>query len=64
MPTNTPDPQIVCGHAQVARAFEEWLRCYRANPEQFDREFAQVGSPAEYGQKAASYFVRLLGEVA
>lgn len=47
---------------QMAAAFEEWDRRYRANPEEFMSEVARLlgETPESYGAACAAYFAELL----
>jgi hypothetical protein len=51
--------------AQFARAFTEWDRRYRENPEDFMGAVAHLlgTTPATYGELCAVYFQKLLNEV-
>lgn len=48
-----------------AKAFTEWERRYRENPERFMSEAAKLlkGTPKDYGEACAPYFIKLLGEI-
>lgn len=49
------------------KAFAEWDRRYRENPEKFRSDFARITkgvTTAEYGESAAAYFTSLLDEQA
>lgn len=51
--------------AQIARAFAEWERRYRDNPDHFLSEAAklQKETPQAYGDAAAGFFLLLLERV-
>lgn len=50
----------------IARAFTEWERRYREEPERFQSEAAKLlkETPETYGQACAPYFLKILREVA
>jgi hypothetical protein len=57
---------------RMAKAFNEWMRRYTENPEQFTREFQAVtkfqkqwaeGIIPSYGDECAAYFISLLDEI-
>lgn len=50
---------------QIAKSFTEWDRRYRKNPKQFQSEAKHLlrETPKTYGQAAAPYFLKILGEV-
>lgn len=50
---------------QVARAFTEWERRYREEPERFQSEAEKLlkETPESYGEGCAPYFIKILGEV-
>lgn len=50
------------GH--FARAFTEWDRRYREEPERFELEAARLlrGTPESYGEECAPYFAQILEE--
>lgn len=52
--------------ARFARAFTEWDRRYRENPEWFESEAVHLlkGTPETYGDAAAPYFLAILAEQA
>lgn len=54
-----PDDKLV---SMFRKAFTEWDRRYRANPEQFESEAVHLlrGKPATYGHFASLYFRTLL----
>lgn len=47
------------------RAFAEWDRRYRENPEEFMNQVQLLlgTTPESYGQAAAAYFTKLLNEL-
>jgi len=49
----------------AAKAFAEWDRRYREEPERFMSEAQHLlqETPDSYGDKAAAYFLFILGEV-
>jgi hypothetical protein len=51
---------------RYAKAFTEWDRRYREDPEAFQAEAARLlkGTPETYGDAAAPYFVAILAEQA
>lgn len=55
-----PHPDL----ARFARAFTEWDRRYREEPERFENEAARLlkGTPETYGEAAAPYFLSILAE--
>lgn len=62
---------LVATKEKIAAAFNEWMRRYTENPEQFQREWQSVnaflaekneGKEPGYGQACAEYFGQLLGE--
>lgn len=55
----------------VAQAFNEWMRRYTENPEQFEREWQTVseflvqqgkGEEPDYGKSCAAYLSKLIDE--
>lgn len=46
-------------HNDLARAFNEWLRRFEANPEEFAEVYSTDGS---YGDNCAAYLISLLDE--
>lgn len=57
---------------QMAAAFNEWMRRYIEEPEQFEREFQSVtefnaavdsGNPPSYGTDCAAYMLKVHGEL-
>lgn len=54
---------IVAHESDIAKAFTEWDRRYRANPEKFQSEAVRLlkGNPKSYGEWCAPYFIKLLG---
>jgi hypothetical protein len=42
------------------KAFTEWDRRYREEPEQFSEEWHELFDAETYGEQAAAYFVKLL----
>jgi hypothetical protein len=59
--------------AQLAAAFNMWMKRYTENPEQFEHEWQSVnqflteeanGEEPSYGESCAAYLLRLLDEVA
>ena len=52
--------------SQFERAFTEWERRYREDPETFMSEATRLlkMTPATYGQAVAPYFVSILDEMA
>jgi hypothetical protein len=52
-------------HEQAAAAFAEWDRRYREEPERFMSEAEHLlrETPDTYGDKAAAYFLYILGEL-
>jgi len=51
---------------EMARAFTEWDRRWRKNPERFYSETERLGTgkPENYGEWCAPYFVKILDEQA
>jgi hypothetical protein len=56
---------------KLAAAFNEWMRRYTENPEEFTREFQTVqeflaakssGKEPSYGEHCAEYLLTLVGE--
>ena len=56
----------------LAPAFNEWMRRYTENPEQFEREFQAVsrylaekadGKKPSYGESCAAYLAELVEEM-
>ena len=50
---------------EYVKAFTEWDRRYREEPDEFETDFARIlsgESTFEYGQGAAAYFEKLLAE--
>jgi hypothetical protein len=56
---------IVATQDAIARAFTEWDRRYRKNPEEFMSQVRHLlkETPRTYGEACAPYFVQLLGEL-
>ena len=52
-------------HDVVVRAFTEWDRRYRTDPELFDNEVEHLlrNTPDTYGARAAVYFEKVLKDV-
>lgn len=50
--------------AELAEAFTEWDRRYRAEPERFHSEAARLlrGTPETYGEWCAPYLLAILAE--
>jgi len=50
---------------EVARAFSEWERRYREEPERFQSEAVKLlrETPETYGDACAPYFASILAEV-
>lgn len=50
--------------ARFARAFTEWDRRYREEPERFENEAVRLlrGTPESYGEDCAPYFLSILAE--
>lgn len=55
----------------IAKAFNEWMRRYTDEPEQFDREWQYVGDflkqqgegvEPDYGASCAAYLLKLIDE--
>jgi hypothetical protein len=67
----TLGPWPACCSADVARAFDEWMRRYIEEPERFAREFEAVqyftqqggrhGRSTSYGRECAAYLQQLIG---
>jgi hypothetical protein len=50
--------------AGLVRAFTEWERRYREDPEQFSKDWHDASIPeATYGEAAADYFLKVLRSV-
>lgn len=58
-------------HPTIAKAFNEWMRRYTEEPEQFEREWQTVGQYLEqqtegiepdYGTSCAAYLLKLIDE--
>jgi hypothetical protein len=49
----------------IARAFTEWERRYREEPERFQSEAAKLlkETPESYGEACAPYFLKIIQEV-
>lgn len=65
-PPPTPHAEVVTTQEELAKAFTEWERRFREEPERFQSEVARVlrETPESYGEAAAPYLVALLrGEV-
>lgn len=54
--------QILTTEANLKRAFTEWDRQYREDPEAFMNEAARLltGTPETYGDACAPFFIQLL----
>ena len=52
-------------HDEIVRAFTEWDRRYRNDPEEFDNEVEHLlrNTPNTYGARAAVYFTKGLEDV-
>lgn len=49
----------------IAKAFTEWERRYREEPERFESESEKLAKSAEsYGEACAPYFLKIISEVA
>lgn len=68
-PRPTPMSQHMAGftvtHSQVERAFTEWDRRYREEPDTFDNEVEHLlrNTPETYGARAAVYFTKVLADL-
>jgi hypothetical protein len=62
----TPDEATAPDVERYARAFTEWDRRYREDPERFQADAARLlkGTPETYGDTAAPYFAAILAEQA
>lgn len=50
---------------EIQRAFTEWDRRFREEPERFDSEATHLlkGTPETYGEACAPYFLQIVEEV-
>jgi len=62
----TNNPEVTVSKKQMERAFAEWERRYREEPKRFETDVERVlagGTPENYGEACAPYFMELLAEV-
>ena len=61
-PAINKEPSITVTESQMAKAFTEWDRRYREDPEQFMSEACRLlkSDPATYGDACAPYFLSIL----
>lgn len=45
---------------KLSRLFKEWLDRYNSNPQDFESEY---GASTSYGDRCASYLIKLDGEI-
>jgi hypothetical protein len=57
-------PSITATEGQLARAFTEWDRRFREEPERFQSEATRLlkGTPETYGQACAPYLIAIINE--
>ncbi|MHA1280598.1 MAG: hypothetical protein ACTSQ8_25865 [Candidatus Helarchaeota archaeon] len=69
---SNPAPPTVRGQSrftvsliEIEKAFTEWDRCYREEPERFMLEATHLlkETPETYGAACAPYFIQLINEV-
>lgn len=60
-----PEKTLKFTPANLASAFTEWDRRYRADPEKFSSEALRLlkGDPESYGEACAPYFMEILREI-
>ncbi len=54
------EPMIAVSESDLAKIFEEWLRRYNEEPENFTKEY---GEPETYGAGCAAYLIKLMEEL-
>jgi hypothetical protein len=55
--------KVTVSRSEMVKAFEEWQRRYREQPEEFMAEVRILGLElAEYGELATGYLLHLLGK--
>lgn len=58
-------PLVSVSQADCAKAFTEWERRYREQPERFQSEAAKLfkETPETYGDACAPYFLKIVAEI-